>query len=316
METEHLDKYGLGRLVRAPARGVWAREATDFSPWLADNLDVLSAALGLALTLRAREHQVGRYWLDLLLEDARGRTVIVENQFNLTDHDHLGKLLTYAAGTEADLVVWIAEAFTEEHIAALEWLNSSTVPGVGFFAVQLEVLEIAAQRAPHFQVLVRPNEWVQTARRETAKSVEWSWETYAAEMQLPADRLEIGQRLVEALEAAIQERELPWQARFRKGYVAFQRPGGYNVAIVDLYWAKPARLAVKLPGDAATLGLVDPYPGLVTHWIEKDWEYGWTVPSVDKIPDVGAAIDLAIPFQPAAGPMKFLSATGQAESKG
>lgn len=305
-----VDNYGLGRLVRATARGVWPREGTDFSPWLAENLDVLGAALGLALTFRAREHQVGRYWLDLLLEDARGRTVIVENQFNLTDHDHLGKLLTYAAGTEADLVVWIAESFTTEHTAALEWLNSNTIPGVGFFAVQLEVLEIAGKRAPHFEVLVRPNEWVQSARREAAKSVEWNWDSYASEMKLPAERLETGQRLVEELEAAIQERELPWQVRFRKGYVAFQRPGGYNVAVVDMYWAKPTRLAVKLPGDVASLGLDDPFPNLIPHWIEKDWEYGWTIPSKDLVPDVGAAIDLALPFQPIAGPMRFPSAEG------
>lgn len=126
------DKYGLGRLERDAARTAWSGEATDFTPWLAEHLDVLGGAVGLALTLRAREHPVGRYSLDLLLEDARERTVIVENQFEQTDHDHLGKLLTYAAGTKADLVIWIAETFTEEHLAALEWLNSSTIEAVGF----------------------------------------------------------------------------------------------------------------------------------------------------------------------------------------
>src|SRR5689334_11755789 len=106
-----MPRIPLGRLERRPAREAWLHEASEFTPWLADNLDVLGGELGLALTLRSREHKVGRYWLDLLLEDERGRTVVVENQFEGADHDHLGKLLTYASGTRADVVIWIAESF-------------------------------------------------------------------------------------------------------------------------------------------------------------------------------------------------------------
>jgi hypothetical protein len=296
------DKQGLGRLERVSARTAWSGEATEFTPWLSENLDVLSAALGLALTLRAREHRVGRYSLDLLLEDARGRTVIVENQFEQTDHDHLGKLMTYAAGTKADIVVWIAETFTNEHIAALEWLNASTIPGGGFFAVQLEVLRIGSERAPHFQVLVRPNEWVQEAHREAAERSEWSWDSYESELHVPYERIEIGRRLLADLEAAVAERELPWQTRFRKGYVAIQRPGGYNVAVVDVYWHGAPRLALKLPESPDRLGLENPYPNLRTSWgaAEREWE--WSSITSATYPDVGLGLDLVRRYQPASGP--------------
>ena len=100
---------------------------------------------------------MGRYSADLLFEDADGRKVIVENQFGTTDHDHLGKLLTYCAGSDARVVVWIAETLNEEHVAAMEWLNQNTAEDVGFFGVELELLQIASSPyAPNFRVLVRP----------------------------------------------------------------------------------------------------------------------------------------------------------------
>jgi len=303
-----VDKYGLSRLERDPARTAWSGEATDFTPWLADNLDVLGGAVGLALTLRAREHPVGRYSLDLLLQDARGRTVIVENQYQQTDHDHLGKLLTYAAGTKADIVIWIAETFTNEHLAALQWLNGSTIPGVGFFAVQLEILRIGLERAPHLQVLVRPNEWVQSAQRETAQQTQWSWEAYQTELRVPQDRLETGQRLVADLKAAVAERELPWQTQFRKGYVAIQRPGGYNVALVDVYWRGAPRLSIKLPDSPNMLGLSNPYPDLKEAWDAAENEWEWPTIPADRVPDVHAALDLARPYHPTAGAMVRLPA--------
>ncbi len=91
--------------------------------------------------------------------------MIVENQFGQTDHDHLGKLLTYCAGTEADVVIWIAERLNEEHLAALECLNENTRSGVGFFGVELELLRISdSPLAPNFRVLVQPNEWAKSVR--------------------------------------------------------------------------------------------------------------------------------------------------------
>jgi hypothetical protein len=116
-------KWKIGRLQRMAIRDVWAMEEFDLSPWLAENLDLLSDELDLRLELVEMEHRVGRYELDLLLRSEDDRVVIVENQFGRSDHDHLGKLLAYAAGTNADVVVWLAEDFTEEHLAALQWLN-------------------------------------------------------------------------------------------------------------------------------------------------------------------------------------------------
>jgi hypothetical protein len=294
---------GLGRLERRPAREAWTGEARSFTPWLAENLDVLGAELGLALTLRAKEHPVGRYALDLLLEDARGRTIVVENQFGQTDHDHLGKVLTYAAGTKGDLVVWIAESFTDEHAGALAWLNGNSVPGVGFFGVELELLQIGAERAPHFRVIVRPNEWVQTTQSAASIRQAWDWQRYLDDLHVPRQRLEVARALVEALDQAKTARELPWQLMFRKGYVALQRAGGYNVAELDLYWVSPPRLSVKLPADPATLGLDDPYPGLHATWRPGEGVWSWHVPNAAAVPDVGLALDLVRPFHPEAGPM-------------
>ena len=136
----------FGRLERLSVRLGFDDESKDFTPWLADNLDRLSEQLGLALELREREHQVGKYSLDLLAEDVLGRVVVIENQLEHSDHTHLGQLLTYCAGTDARVVIWVAPSFTAEHLAALEWLNQNTNSDVGFYAVEVELLRIGDSR--------------------------------------------------------------------------------------------------------------------------------------------------------------------------
>jgi hypothetical protein len=264
----------FGRLERLPATQGWTNEPTDFTPWLADNLDSLGDELGLSLTFKNREHPIGRYFLDLLLEDSNQRVVIVENQFGQTDHTHLGQLLTYCAGAKAAVIVWIAERLTEEHVAALEWLNENTVSGVGFFGVELELLRISdSPLAPHFRVVVRPNEWAKRVRPEPAILVEWDWNSYASELRILPHKLEIAKRLTERLEEALVERDLALVKAFRKGYLAFQRLGGYNVIIVDLWNYRKVRLSIKLPAPPRELGLESPYPGLEERWIPawKEW---------------------------------------------
>ena len=297
----------FGRLERVPVRSQlgWSNEASDFTPWLADNLGLLSEQLGLGLEFEAQEHQVGRYSLDLLLRDEHGRLVCVENQFGQTDHDHLGKLLTYGAGTRAEVVVWIAETMTEEHIAALEWLNEKSVEGVGFFGVEVELLKIGDSRpAPHFTVVVRPNEWAKSVRPRTTELVEWDWEKYQSELHLPSDRLAVGKELTRLMQEAIGARGLSWSTKFRKGYVAFQRDGGYNVVIIDLAWSKPPRLAAKLPASPEELRIDDPFPELESFWRDTEKEWGWTVPSLANVPDVHKVIILADPYHPRSGPMR------------
>ena len=114
----------LGTIQQVDLREMWPHEAIDFTPWLADNVSSLGEALGMELEVRGQEERVGNYFLDMLADDlGSNRTVIIENQLEPTDHDHLGKLLTYASGYDAGVVVWLAREFREEHRQALDWLN-------------------------------------------------------------------------------------------------------------------------------------------------------------------------------------------------
>ncbi|MFI6927260.1 hypothetical protein ACIBIZ_45520 [Nonomuraea spiralis] len=295
-----------------PLRSAWPHEAKDFTPWLADNLDVLGQAVGLALELRQREYPVGRYALDLLLQDAQGRVVAVENQLDQTDHSHLGQLLTYCAGTQAKVVIWIARTITAEHAAALEWLNANTVTGVGFFGVEVELLRIGdSVPAPNLKVIVRPNDWTKDNRSNRADPTAWSWDAYVEELRLPQARVEVGRQLVEALIRGIEERDLAWQPVMNKGYVAIQRPGAYNVFIVDLWGNRVPRLAIKLPAAPDELHLASPYPSLQELWLASEREWGWTVPPGEPIPDLDPLFDLAQTYNPVSGAMTQASAPTQ-----
>ena len=162
----------LGRLEPVDPRLVWTNEAHDFTPWLLANADRLSAALGIDLELEAAEHPVGGYSLDLVGRDITNDAVlIVENQLAGTDHSHLGQVLTYAAGTGASTIVWIATSFREEHRQALDWLNENTGEGTHFFGIELQVVKIGdSPNAPLFNVVVQPNDWQKQVRAATLPS--------------------------------------------------------------------------------------------------------------------------------------------------
>jgi hypothetical protein len=285
----------FGRLERKPLRSGWKHEAAEFTPWLSQNLDRLSEALDLPLIFVDREHAVGRYSLDLLLEDGQGRVVIVENQIAPADHDHLGKLLTYCAGTDAKVLIWIAEHFNEEHVAALEWLNENSLPDVGFFALEVSLLQIGeSPLAPDFKVVVRPNEWAKQARSDPQTRISWDFELYASELHFRSDRIELARRAVAAIEREIEFAGEQWQRFFRKGYVVFQRSGGYNVMGVDLMWRRPLRIWVKLPAEPTELAIANPYPNLETTWSAGDREWGWTIPPNSQLPDLQPLIEVAV----------------------
>ncbi|TKV57080.1 DUF4268 domain-containing protein [Nakamurella flava] len=166
-----LDSKGLGRLSRvANARDVWISEAGDFTPWLAENLDVLADELGMTLTLIGTEVIVGDFRLDIQAEADDGRIVIVENQLERTDHGHLGQLLVYASGLEATAVVWVAPRFRDDHRRAFDWLNERTDSGVDFFGVEVGVVQIgeSGPRAPIFEVVARPNWWQKGVKQSGA----------------------------------------------------------------------------------------------------------------------------------------------------
>ena len=176
---------------KVPLREIWPNEARDFTPWLAENIDELGDALGLELELVEREAAVGDFSLDLLAKDlGTSQMVIVENQIAPTDHDHLGKLLTYAAGFDASIVVWVAEHIREEHRQALEWLNQRTDSATQFFGVITEVLRIDGSRpALNFKPIVFPNEWRKSKKSAGQPAASEKGEKYRMYFQRLIDKL-------------------------------------------------------------------------------------------------------------------------------
>lgn len=160
----------LAKIERVPdLRATWPNEAQHFTPWLAENIVELGEALGMDLELQQTEAPVGGYSLDILATDLSSRRpVIIENQLETTDHSHLGQLLTYAAGFDAEAVVWVTREFRDEHRQALDWLNQRTGEDTQFFGVTVELWRIGESLpAPHFNVVATPNGW----RKETASRI-------------------------------------------------------------------------------------------------------------------------------------------------
>ena len=160
----------FAELVKKDPREFWPDEAADFTPWLAsdENLPLIGKALGLELELQLVEQPVGPYRADIVCRSLGDEhSVVIENQLEKTDHDHLGKLITYAAGLDdVSTVVWIAPNFTDEHRAALDWLNRHTHEDVRFFGVSIEVWQIAdSLPAPRFTLVSQPNDWSKTQPR-------------------------------------------------------------------------------------------------------------------------------------------------------
>jgi hypothetical protein len=151
----------FGEIKPVDIRQIWPNEATDFTPWLAENIDHLGRALGMEIEVMEREADVGDFSLDIRAKDlGTGRTIVIENQITQTDHDHLGKLLTYAGGFDAGVLVWIAKDLRDEHRKALEWLNDHTGDNIDCFGVVLEVIQIDDSKpAFKFNPVVSPNEW-------------------------------------------------------------------------------------------------------------------------------------------------------------
>ena len=154
----------LGKIKRiTDLRSIWPHEANDFTKWLADehNLAKLGEEIGIELELEERESSVGNFNVDLYAkEEGTGRKVIIENQLEETDHDHLGKLITYASGKGAEVVVWVVKRARDEHRQAIEWLNQHTDTDLGFFLVEIELWQIDDSAiAPKFSVIERPNDW-------------------------------------------------------------------------------------------------------------------------------------------------------------
>ena len=161
-------KYNLDTLKKVELRDVWPHEALDFTKWLSEesNLAMLSSAVGIELELIETESSVGSFNVDIYAQEVgTGRKAIIENQLEDTNHDHLGKVITYAAGKGAEIVVWVVAHARDEHRQAIEWLNQHTDSSFGFFLVEIELWSIGdSLPAPRFSVVEQPNEWTKTIK--------------------------------------------------------------------------------------------------------------------------------------------------------
>lgn len=172
----------LDKLVKiSDLREVWKNESADFTPWLAkeENLSLLGEAIGIDITLEEKESNVGDFSVDIFAkEEGTGRNIIIENQLEDTNHDHLGKIITYASGKNAQTLIWIVKRARDEHRNAIEWLNNHTDDSVAFFLIEIELWKIGdSQPAAKFNIVEQPNEWLKTMK--------------AQESMKPADKIKI-----------------------------------------------------------------------------------------------------------------------------
>lgn len=177
----------LGKLEEIKdLRKVWSHEASDFTPWLAEeeNLSLLADAVGLEITLDETESSVGDFNVDIYAsETGTDRKIIIENQLEDTNHDHLGKLITYASGKSADIIIWVVKRAREEHRSAIEWLNNHTDDKIAFFLVEIKLYQIGnSELAVKFEVVEKPNDWTKEIKKQTntAPSLQARFEYWTA----------------------------------------------------------------------------------------------------------------------------------------
>lgn len=160
----------LGKLEKInDLRKVWPHEALDFTPWLAqdDNIAMLSDAIGIDISVDETESTVGSFNVDIYAtETDTGNKIIIENQLEETNHDHLGKIITYASGKDAKFVIWIVKKAREEHRHAIEWLNNHTDNDIAFFLIEIELWSINnSDPAIKFNVIEKPNDWAKEIKK-------------------------------------------------------------------------------------------------------------------------------------------------------
>lgn len=159
----------LGRLKKINLRDFWKHEALDFTEWLAqeENLSLLSDEIGIDIKLIQTEANIGKFNVDILAEEENtGRKIIIENQLELTNHDHLGKLITYASGYDSEINIWIVKDIKDEHKQAIDWLNEHTDEKINFFIIKIELWQIEdSSVAPKFQIISKPNDWAKIIKK-------------------------------------------------------------------------------------------------------------------------------------------------------
>ncbi len=161
----------LGKLQEVDIRKLWNHEQYDFSEWLSkpENLEQLNEAIGLTLSEVEKEVYVGSYRCDLVgIDETTGDKVIIENQLETSNHDHLGKIITYASGLDAKVVVWIVKEAREEHRSAIEWLNNNTSEKLNFFLIEIHAYQIGDSLcAPKFEIVEKPNGFIKNVKTQS-----------------------------------------------------------------------------------------------------------------------------------------------------
>ncbi len=234
-----MNQQGIGKIEKVTITNVWPHEANDFTPWLADNLGLLGEELGMELELEGTEVPVGNFSLDILARDNKSEAVVaIENQIAGTDHTHLGQLLTYSAGRNAGIVVWIATEFRDEHRAALDWLNEGTRDSLNFFGVEVQAVRIGdSLPAPLFRLAAAPNTWSKDVKESEAE-VTPTQEKY----------IRFWRPILEEL-----RRTHGWNIGTQNKYSSYEAGGGLGSAsfgrTMRLTWEGEARveLAIKSP---------------------------------------------------------------------
>lgn len=192
---------GFGELESIDLRKGWSNEATEFTPWLADNLHRLADVIGIPLEFEGREVSAGGFRVDLLaLNPEDSSRVLIENQLDSSDHPHLGQILTYLAGLEVDIVIWVASNFHEAHLSAVNWLNERVGEPFAFFAVKVNLVRIGDSAfAPVFDVMAQPSGWERRLKNQVRKATseigefrKAFWEFYAE--NYPEDAAKAGWR--------------------------------------------------------------------------------------------------------------------------
>ena len=165
----------ISRLKHVPIRNLWKNEEKDFTPWLQNNLDFLGEVLGLELSSPEIKVTVGEaFEADLIAEGPEGELIVIENQFGKSDHDHLGKVLTYMVNLEAKTAIWICENPQAEHMAAIDWLNKSSASDIAFYLLKLEAFQMgdSPDVAPHLAIVSEPSSQIKEAGEKVEKLAE------------------------------------------------------------------------------------------------------------------------------------------------
>lgn len=160
----------IPKIKEVSPRELWPNEEKDFTPWLQKNFQELGEMIGINATNIRRERRTGDFRVDLIGEEvSSGHKIIVENQLMPTDHNHLGQLLTYASGLDANIIIWVSSEFRVEHKHALSWLNSITSEDISFFGVRIKTFKIDNQIGYDFDLVVQPEEWAPKRRAYSEK---------------------------------------------------------------------------------------------------------------------------------------------------